>query len=333
MLRKVAELANAGVTVIGPKRREGTLDAVTRADGLAPDIEFRDTSAGAQFDWIHRRDRETDIYFLSNQSTLTATAPIVFRVTGKQPELWDAVTGGIRSLPEWREENGRTIVPMQFEPRQSWFVVFRKPTTEDRRLKTGNFPKLATVQELTGAWTVTFDLKWGGPERVTFEKLEDWTTRPEDGIRHYSGTATYRKTFDLSSPVTRHSSLFLDLGAVKNIARVRLNGRDLGVVWTAPWRVDITNALRPGANELEIDVANLWPNRLIGDATLPKEKRFTTTNVRTYDTMTSGAYGCKKCAERKKTGKPAELLPSGLLGPVTIQMADKVVVSLRETQR
>ncbi|MBI5395944.1 MAG: hypothetical protein HZA91_11660 [Verrucomicrobia bacterium] len=108
---------------------------------------------------------------------------------------------------------------------------------------------------------------------------------------------------------------------MKNIARVRLNRCDLGVVWTAPWRVDITNALKPGANELEIEVANLWPNRLIGDATLPKEKRLTVTNVRTYDTMTSGTYRCQKCEERKKAGKPAALLPSGLLGPVTLHSA------------
>ena len=315
-LKKVNQLAEAGVTVI----REGSLDAVVRANGLAPDIEFRSASAGSNFDWIHRRDGATEIYFLSNQSTLAATAQIVFRVAGKQPELWDAVTSAIRSLPEWREENGRVIVPMQFEPRQSWFVVFRKPTTKDRGPKTGNFPKLATVQELAGAWTVAFDLKWGGPERVTFEKLEDWATRPEDGIRHYSGTATYRTAFESKSQHPK-SKMFLDLGLVKNIARVRLNGRDLGVVWTAPWRVDITNALKPGANELEIDVANLWPNRLIGDATLPTDKRLTVTNVRTYDTMTSGTYGCKKCEERKQTGKPPELLPSGLLGPVTLQSA------------
>ena len=106
---------------------------------------------------------------------------------------------------------------------------------------------------------------------------------------------------------------------MKNVARVRLNGRDLGVVWTAPWRVEITGALKSGANELEIEVANLWPNRLIGDATLPQEQRLTVTNVRTYDDMASGTYGCQKCEHAQATGKPAALLPSGLLGPVTLQ--------------
>ena len=326
VLRKVGELADAGVTLVGPKSlavpaprlREGPLDAVVRADGLLPDLEFRDASAGSKFDWIHRRDAQTDVYFLSNQSTLPANAQIAFRVTGKQPELWDAVTGRIRSLPDWRKENSCTLVPVQFEPRQSWFVVFRKANTENPPAKTGNFPELAAAQELTGSWKVAFDPKWGGPERIVFDRLEDWITRPEEGIRYYSGIATYQMSFPWQESSADGRSIFLDLGVVKNIARVRINGRDLGVVWTAPWRADVTDVLKSGANELEIEVANLWPNRLIGDAMLPKEKRFTVTNVRTYDTMTSGTFGCKKCEDRKKAGQPAELLSSGLLGPVRL---------------
>ncbi|MEI7901458.1 MAG: glycosyl hydrolase [bacterium] len=322
--QKIKELAAAGVTVI----REGPLDAVTRTGGLMPDIEFRNPSPGASFDWIHRRDGTTEIYFLSNQSAVDTTADMVFRVAGKQPELWDAVTGRIRDLPEWREESGRTILPLQFAPRQSWFVVFRKSIqkTEDESQKSGdvNFAKLRPVQEISGPWAVAFDPKWGGPAKIAFEKLFDWTTRPEDGIRYYSGTATYRTTFE-SKAVDSKSVIYLDLGAVKNIAQVRLNGHTLGVVWTAPWRIEITGALKSGANELEIEVANLWPNRLIGDSTLPLDKRFTVTNVRTYDSMASGTFDCKKCAERKTTGKPAVLQASGLLGPVTLRAAEKIV--------
>ena len=245
----------------------------------------------------------------------------MFRVAGKQPELWDAVTGNIRDLPEWREESGRTIVPLQFAPRQSWFVLFRERSEKSEVRRQKNFPELKPAMELPGPWEVQFDPKWGGPERITFETLADWITRLEDGIRYYSGIATYRKVFSFQSAVVSHRT-YLDLGTVKNVARVRLNGRDLGVVWTAPWQVEITSALKPGANELEIEVANLWPNRLIGDATLSQDKRRTVTNVRTYDTMTSGTYGCKMCEERKKTGKPAELLPSGLLGPLRLMVAE-----------
>ena len=335
VLTKVRELARAGVTVIGPPSRAfpttplrtGPLDAVVRADGLAPDLEFRDPSAGADFDWIHRRAGATEIYFLSSQSRTSTTAQVVFRVTGKQPELWDAVTGEMRSLPDWREEEGRTLVPLQFEPRQSWFVVFRAPATQGSAPRLGNFAKLALVGDLTGPWRVAFDPKWGGPERVTFEKLEDWTVRPEEGIRYYSGIATYRKSFSPPFGIPGRS-LYLDLGAVRNVARIRLNGRDLGVVWTAPWRVNIAHALKPGLNELEIEVANLWSNRLIGDAALPKEKRFTISNVPTYESVLPpdrgwefSIWGCPSCDARRKSRQPAALLPSGLLGPVTLRAA------------
>ena len=331
VLGKINELAEGGVPVIGPstlagqvtRMRQGALDAVVRADGLAPDIEFREPSARTRFDWIHRRNGPTEIYFVSNQSAAPATARVTFRVAGKQPELWDAVTGAIRSLPDWREEKGRTIVPLQFAPRQSWFVVFRNPASPPREVAlVRNFPEAKTVLEVAGPWTVSFDPKWKGPERAVFEKLEDWTTRSEEGIRHYSGSATYRNRFAWSRALSPGQQVLLDLGTVKNVARVRLNGRDLGVVWTAPWQAEVTAAVKPGVNELEVDVANLWSNRLIGDAPLPKDKRLTVTNVRTYDTMTSGTYGCKRCEERKKTGKPAALLPSGLLGPVRVMTAE-----------
>ncbi len=123
-------------------------------------------------------------------------------------------------------------------------------------------------------------------------------------------------------PDAKARKLLLDLGTVKNVARVRLNGHEVAVVWTAPWQVDVSSALKSGSNELEVDVANLWPNRLIGDATLPQEKRLTVTNVSTYDTMTGNIWGCKKCEDRKRSGKPAELLPSGLLGPVRVMMEE-----------
>jgi len=179
-----------------------------------------------------------------------------------------------------------------------------------------NFPELKPVMELAGGWDVQLDPKWFYPDdgtggKLRFDRLADWTQRPEEAIKYYSGIALYRKVFDLPKP-RNTKPVFLDLGAVKNVARVRLNGHDLGVVWTAPWRLEITGAVKEKGNELEVEVANLWPNRLIGDASLPKEKRRTVTNVRTYDTMNE---------ERKKTGKPAEPLTSGLLGPVTLQMA------------
>jgi hypothetical protein len=160
---------------------------------------------------------------------------------------------------------------------------------------------------LSGPWDVSFDPKWGGPERITFDALEDWSKQTETGIRFYSGIAVYRKTFEGPDAawITNHTArVYLDLGAVKNLARVELNGRALGVVWCLPWRVECTGALRAGTNQVEIEVANLWPNRLIGDQSLPTEKRFTWTTWNPY-----------------KQDSP--LLPSGLLGPVTLQIANE----------
>jgi hypothetical protein len=201
-----------------------------------------------------------------------------------------------------RNEPDRTVVPLKFEARQSFFVVFRKGASARNKETAKDFPETRLVKELTGSWEVSFNPDWGGPQSVVFDRLEDWTKRPEERIRYYSGTATYRKRFELSPSEAQklNPTAFLDLGIVKNLARVRLNGRDLGVVWTTPWRVEIANAVKSGPNDLEIEVVNLWPNRLIGDARLPKEQRRTATNV-------------------EKFNKPvAALLESGLLGPVTV---------------
>ncbi|MEI6785408.1 MAG: glycosyl hydrolase, partial [Verrucomicrobiota bacterium] len=195
-LKKINELAAAGVAVIGPasrladvpKLRQGALDAITLADGQRPDIEFHTSVSGAKFDWIHRRDGKTEIYFVSNQSLLDIQVPVAFRVKGKVPELWDAVTGKIRALPVYKAtDDGRTEVPMVFAPRQSFFVVFRGQGAGFRVQEKGvNFQELKPVMDVTGAWEVTFDPKWFYPvssqppqSAVLFEKLEDWTQRPE----------------------------------------------------------------------------------------------------------------------------------------------------------
>jgi hypothetical protein len=166
-----------------------------------------------------------------------------------------------------------------------------------------NSPVYSNSQELSGPWTVSFDPKWGGPEEAEFVQLVGWTKRPEEGIKYYSGTATYRKSFDLPAALRgSRRRIALDLGEVKYVAQVRLNGMDLGALWTKPFRVEITNAVKPSGNLLEIDVVNLWPNRIIGDAALPPERRFTRTNI---------SYK-----------KDDPLLESGLLGPVRLQIIE-----------
>jgi hypothetical protein len=269
--------------------------------GAPPDFEHQGLSEAGTIDWIHRTMADgAEIYFVASRWEKPESVTCSFRVSGKQPELWNPVTGERRDATAFRQENGRTLVPLEFDPCGSIFVIFRKaigPKVNGTRAS--NYPTLKTQLDLAGGWDVSFDPKWGGPAKIRFDELTDWTKHTEDDIKFYSGTAIYRKTFTL--PVLPESSrqLILDLGEVREVAEVRVNGKDLGVVWTKPARVNITSVVKAGANELEVTVVNLWPNRLIGDASLPAEKRFTETNM------------------RKFTSK-SPLLPSGLLGPVRI---------------
>ncbi len=190
-------------------------------------------------------------------------------------------------------------------PFQSGFVVFR-PDTPKEKLPFFFEPRLGSFLDLAGPWDVSFDPAWGGPAKIVFEKPEDWTSRPEEGIRHYSGKAVYRKRFDLSSDVLKHAKngCRLALGTVHDMASVKLSGRDLGVVWCDPWAVELPpGLLREHGNELEITVANRWPNRLIGDQALPPEKRRTKTTWNPFH-------------------KDSPLLPSGLIGPVQIMVTE-----------
>ena len=288
---------------------------------IAP-VDF--SAEGLPVRGIHRTDGGTHVFFVAHAGA-GGNATCKFTVEGMQPELWDPVTGTMRELSDFRFENGKTVVPLKFAPAQSWFVVFRKKAAQPQEPRP-NFSELQPVAELTGPWDVRFDPKWGGPAEVKFAKLEDWTKRPEPGIRYYSGTATYRKSFDGAN------GTWLDLGTVNHIARVRLNDRDLGVVWTAPWGVEIPQGLlKPTGNELEIEVTNVWANRLIGDEQEPPDcewlpghhfanqggylKRFPDWFVKKETRPSKGRF----CFTTwNYFTKDSPLIPSGLLGPVTI---------------
>jgi hypothetical protein len=312
--------------------------AVLQSTGIRPDFSYA-AKARLTLKHAHRRTSDADIYFLSDatwpyRDALDAPTQVEarFRVAGRQPELWDALTGERRPLPEFREENGETVVPLSFGPRQSWFVVFKETSQKSKvRIQNTakNFSELKPVMEVRGAWEVQFDPKWGGPEKtVTFAALEDWTKQADPGIRYYSGKAIYRTNFECNAQDAK-SRIYLELGKVKNIAAVRLNGRELGTVWCAPWRVEITSALRSGNNALEITVANLWPNRLIGDEQLPDDCQWTMTGfgipqlkawpdwLLTRTPRTSGRYAFTTWKHWKKDDA---LLPSGLLGPVRMMI-------------
>jgi len=274
--------------------------------------------------YTHHRDGGTEIYFVANPDAAAVEATAVFRVSGKRPELWDPIDGKSRGLAQYTIVDGRTSVPLRFKPRQSFFIVFREATASTS-VAGENFLVPVEVTTLGGPWEVSFDPKWGGPEKTVFENLDDWSRRPEDGIKYYSGTAVYRKAFDLPQAApAKGERLWLDLGTVKNIASVRLNGSDLGAVWCDPWRVDITDAVKAEANLLEIRVANLWPNRLIGDEREPVDAEYARGGrlVRWPDWLVKSeprpSSGRLTFATWKHFTKDSPLLPSGLLGRVTI---------------
>lgn len=298
--------------------------------------------------YFHRRSDQADIYFVSNQENQPLDIAADFRVAGKQPELWDPVSGDIRPLPEFRMARRRTVVPLKMEPHQSFFVVFRGPAAKPAEGPVSaskvNFPAARQVLQLAGPWEVSFDPKWGGPERVTFDALADWTQRGEPGIRYYSGAAAYRKQFDLPAEPSGSSQLYLDLGTVRNLARVRLNGRDLGVIWCAPWRVRITGAVKPAENDLEVTVVNTWANRLIGDEHEPEDCELISLNPPTRKggyAINIAGRGLKDLPGWVLQGEPrpskgrytfstwrfypkdAPLPQSGLLGPVRVLESDR----------
>ena len=248
--------------------------------------------------YTHRSTGEGEIYFLSNQSDQAISLSPAFRITGKQPEWWDAVTGETRELKQFTQQAVHTVVPLTLAPYQSGFVLFQKKAAAPAN-NTVNFPEAVTLMQLQGPWTVSFDAARRGPAQpVVFDQLTDWSRHTNEQIRSYSGNAVYEITFKADEPPAG-STVYLDLGAVGVMADVSLNGVALGNVWTAPYRVNVKDALKKGDNKLTVTVVNTWVNRLIGDSKLPVAERKTWSNVNPY------------------TPK-SDYQPAGLTGPVKL---------------
>jgi (4-O-methyl)-D-glucuronate---lignin esterase len=203
-------------------------------------------------------------------------------------------------------------VPLHLDPCGSVFVVFRRSATgPSRTIPPASSTALATVE---GPWSVTFPPDWGAPPQVTLQRLGSWTDSPEAGVKYFSGTATYAKDVQVPGAWLRPGSrLMLDLGDVKELAEVTVNGKPVGILWTPPFRVDVSGAVRSGSNQIEIKVTNLWTNRMIGDQELPPEKRFTFSTYDPYD----------KTSPLGRRMPPNQLIPSGLLGPVTFSSSTR----------
>jgi hypothetical protein len=326
VLRKIRDLVKAGATVAGVRPEKSpslqddhaefaaivkevwgankpnvsagqSLAQVLQAEKIAPDFTYSKPQADTQILYVHRRLGEGEIYWVNNRKDRVEEIEATFRVEGKEAELWHPETGRIEPA-SYLIANGRTTVSLRLNANEAVFVVFRKAaTSQSRALPRQVETRIAT---LDGMWEVSFQPDRGAPAKVTFDKLASWSESADTGVKYFSGTGTYAKTVNAPADWFRAGTrLWLDLGDVKNLAEVAVNGKSLGVVWKTPFRVDVTDALKPGANTVEVRVTNLWVNRLIGDQQPGVTRKYTYTTMPFY-----------------KAESP--LLPSGLLGPVRL---------------
>jgi hypothetical protein len=328
VVKKIRDLVNAGAAIVGPKPVDSpsladdqaefqaiagelwgpgigkgrvfggrTVAEALDAIGASPDFEYTKPQPDTSLAFVHRELTDGDLYWVVNGNARAETLETSFRVTGKAPELWHADTGAVEPA-SYLVANGRTIVPLRLEPDDAVFVVFRKPSAERARaLPEPSVTELATIG---GPWDLAFQAGRGAPARTSLDSLVSWSDSADQGVKYFSGTGTYTKTFQAPAEWFKTGArLWLDLGGVKNLAEVTVNGKLLGTVWKKPFRVEVTSSLAAGANALQIKVANLWVNRLIGDKQPGVTKPYTYTAVEFY-----------------KADSP--LLSSGLLGPVKI---------------
>jgi len=323
--------------------------------------------------WTHRRVGDTDLYFVASQVADPMAAELIFRVNGRVPELWDPESGRVTKPATWRVEDGRTVLSLDLSAFGSLFVVFRPSNAEPvvSWTRTGSAPPpscrlsraddaivieadQAGVYEITGSsgakaraevgdlpsplpfigpWTVKFPSGWGAPPETTME-LNSWTVHPDAGVRYFSGTATYLREFDLPAGFLAEGVVpTLDLGAVKNLGEVVVNGTSAAILWKPPFRVPLAGLLKPGRNRLEIKVTNLWVNRLVGDELHPDDcewnpPRFNCNDLagqsirRIPDWVWSGGPRPQPNRHAFTTWKfyswSTPLPPAGLLGPVTL---------------
>ncbi|MBC2668831.1 glycosyl hydrolase [Novosphingobium piscinae] len=298
----------SGRTAVGKGQVLATRDAeaALREIGLAADFSFTGGSAAAAIPFVHRREGDGHVYFLVNQGEAAETIEARFRVTGRVPELWHAETGAREPL-SYRIVGGETIVPLSLRGEEAVFVVFRDPARRDAvALPAVTEQPLAALDE---GWTVAFQPGRGAPATIALPRLAALDTHADPGVKYFSGVATYTRNFSLPRGRRAGTPLWLDLGAVGDLARVRVNGVEVGTAWHAPYRLDIAAAVRSGVNRLEIEVANTWVNRLVGDAQ-PGAKPLTWTAMPTYRA-------------------DAPLRPAGLIGPVRLLEPAKAAITTR----
>ena len=286
-----AEKVKYGKGMIYPN---ASIEQIMADYGIQPDFTVSDPMLPVLF--IHLTTPEGEIYFVSNQSNETIFFDANFRIKGKQPELWNPLTSEVRILPEQKQLTGATSIPMVMSPFESSFVIFRHPIQEVKTNK--NYPDAVCVASVKGPWTIEFEENRGGPkEPVVTDVLFDWMESENPQIKYFSGNAVYKTSFEINR--IPETPVYIDLGKVMVMAKIRVNGVDAGGVWTTPYQINITDYLKEGVNELEIEVVNCWRNRMIGELSMPQSERFT------YHSAAN-------------IKADSEMQSSGLLGPVQV---------------
>jgi hypothetical protein len=330
VLRRLAALTEAGATIVGPAPKESPafnengdeygalikrlwpgqpstivgkgrviaskdVEAALASLGVAPDFAYVKAAPDSEVLFVHRSLGDADVYFVNNRQNRPETFEARFRVQDRTPELWRADSGSIEPL-SYRTADGVTVVPLEMAAEDSFFVVFRKPATGDSAQV--EKPRSTPVMTIEGPWDVAFQPGRGAPAGTQLSALASLSEQSEAGIKYFSGVATYTRRISLPKGVKLGQPLTLDLGQVGDVAEVLVNGRSAGTAWHAPYQVAVGHLLRAGSNDIEVRVANLWVNRLIGDAQ-PDAKKITFVTIGTYRA-------------------DAPLRPSGLIGPVRL---------------
>lgn len=302
----IVKLMGLGKIIKAPYNRRNFI-------GLEPDLFVGENPLGKKYGYAknityaHRKNGNKDIYFISNQINEKRKLTFSFRVNNKIPYIYNAVNDKTISLKSWSSFNERNFLELDLEANQSLFVIFEIPVEGNPIARTyrkgSNMQTFKPIQNLSTDWQVKFNPEYGGPSKaVEFKTLTDWTLNTDSAIKYYSGTATYTKNFNFVG--NTNDKVWIDLGAFSSIAEVKINGIDCGTLWTAPFQLEVSKALKQGENQIEIEVTNTWANRLIGDSKLPIDKRITNTT-----------------APFRLEGKP--LNPAGLFGPVILKTEEK----------
>lgn len=330
-LSQIDALTGQGAKVFFVDDKKPGTDKILKDAQVRPDVDWGMKADRTLF-YRHHHGSDYDLYFITNQSDDALELAPSFRAgNGRQAERWDAIEGSIHPAKVLSVSGSYVKVALSLAPHGSAFIVFRKPLSRTWKDEQPSEARLVSSTKVGGEWTVEFLSKSQMPESIRMKVLTSLSDNADERVKYYSGTARYTTTVNLGKEDLQDKEIYLTLGTVKDIAKVYVNGTYCGTVWTAPFRACITSALKTGKNLVEVEVANTWINRVIGDEKLPEDleydmggSKFTVGRLKTFPGwFYSGAQPKNRKRHTFYTWKHYSaadpLVESGLLGPVCIE--------------